>query len=297
MSHNISERKSVNDDCCYRRLENNKRRVIWEITSKCNLACKHCFVNTNTGKDVDTDSCIRVINLFSEMNDIGKIMITGGEPFLREDIFTILEHIRKKMPDAVIDLTTNMTMLDSDKIKKLRKLQIDELTVSLDGIGNIHDEIRGKKGCFDKTVENIKSALNEGLYIDIVSVISAYNVNSMDVIADFVSKLKCSSLTFSKIIERSEKKIEDKVLIQYNKEFELKVAELRKKYNGILPIRIVGEKHTGQKICCKKDIISISAEGWIERCLLSNDRLLKNNIKDENLTSEMFNFTNEIRCF
>jgi MoaA/NifB/PqqE/SkfB family radical SAM enzyme len=95
MIQDVSERLSINELCCYRNILNNKKRLIWEITSKCNLSCKHCFINTNLNKDISFQECLKIIDMLKKNKMFGKVMITGGEPFIREDIFELLLYIKK----------------------------------------------------------------------------------------------------------------------------------------------------------------------------------------------------------
>jgi MoaA/NifB/PqqE/SkfB family radical SAM enzyme len=290
MKKNISERKSKDEQCCYRSLENGKKRLVWEITSRCNLSCRHCFVNTNSTDDIELVYCMKVIDYIREANNFGKIMLTGGEPFIRTDIFDILSYIKKSIPDIIVDLTTNMTLLDESKILKLHKIGIDELTVSLDGVGEKHDKIRGMTGCFEKVIRNIESALRNRLYIDIVCVVSSLNVYDLEEIADMVFTLKCSSLTFSGLIDRNDKSIDDTVFL--NKEQTIEafniIKKIRLKYINKMPVRVVGFTERHFSFCNKNNIVSISSDGWIERCLLSQKKIYRMNIKNSDLNLDSF---------
>ena len=88
----------------------------WDINNECNLNCMHCRVSEKN--DSEKLSLKEAKQLLSELwyNGTTMLNLSGGEPFLRKDIFEILDYT-KKFEDIVI--TTNCTLLDEDKCKKL----------------------------------------------------------------------------------------------------------------------------------------------------------------------------------
>lgn len=123
----------------------------WDINNECNLNCKHCRVSEkNTNKEELTLKQAK--ELLSQLYYCGtrKLNISGGEPFLRKDIFEILT-FASNFEDIVI--TTNCTLLNEEKCKRLSKYPNIRLSISLDGMEEIHDKFRGKKGTFKKVIE------------------------------------------------------------------------------------------------------------------------------------------------
>lgn len=125
----------------------------WDINNDCNLNCKHCRVLEKNTKDEEL-SLKEAKELLSQLYYCGttKLNISGGEPFLRKDIFEILDFTRK-FDDIVI--TTNCTLLDEEKCKKLETYPNVRLSISLDGMEEIHDKFRGRKGTFKKVTETL----------------------------------------------------------------------------------------------------------------------------------------------
>lgn len=124
----------------------------WDINNECNLNCKHCRVSEKN--DNEKLSLREAKNLLSELwyNEITMLNLSGGEPFLRKDIFQILDYAQK-FEDIVI--TTNGTLLDEEKCKKISTYKNIKLSISLDGLEETHDKFRRKKGAFKKVIDTL----------------------------------------------------------------------------------------------------------------------------------------------
>ena len=122
----------------------------WDINNECNLNCKHCRVSEKN--DNEKLSLKEAKSLLAECwyNGITMLNLSGGEPFLREDIFEILDYA-EKFEDIVI--TTNGTLLNEEKCKKLSTYKNIKLSISLDGLEETHDKFRRKKGAFKKVID------------------------------------------------------------------------------------------------------------------------------------------------
>ena len=122
----------------------------WDINNECNLNCKHCRVSEKN--DNEKLSLKEAKSLLSECwyNGITMLNLSGGEPFLRDDIFEILDYA-EKFEDIVI--TTNGTLLNEEKCKKLSTYKNIKLSISLDGLEETHDKFRRKKGAFKKVID------------------------------------------------------------------------------------------------------------------------------------------------
>lgn len=124
----------------------------WDINNECNLNCKHCRVSEKN--DNEKLSLKEAKNLLAECwyNGITMLNLSGGEPFLRNDIFEILDYAQK-FEDIVI--TTNGTLLNDEKCKNLSEYKNIKLSISLDGLEETHDKFRRKKGAFKKVVDTL----------------------------------------------------------------------------------------------------------------------------------------------
>ncbi len=129
-----------------------------ELTNRCDLHCKMCWFygecgigDNYQGLELSTDEVFSLVDQLSKNKP--QIYIGGGEPFLREDLFIILEYVKRH--DLVVSFTTNGTLFDQRKIEMLVTLGIDQVTFSIDGDEKLHDQIRGE-GTFQKVTSAVK---------------------------------------------------------------------------------------------------------------------------------------------
>ncbi|MBI5194718.1 MAG: methyltransferase domain-containing protein [Nitrospirae bacterium] len=160
-------------------------------TMQCNLRCKHCLVSA--GKELKDELTGKEIKkLVDEAIELGvkRFYITGGEPFMKDDIFEVIKYITKEKNKELI-IQTNATLFDDKKISALKDFKSPLLTIqaSLEGPdAKIHDSIRGK-GSFNKAVEGVKKLIDIGITPVIATAISKYNEDSVTDTSKFLSTL------------------------------------------------------------------------------------------------------------
>lgn len=173
-------------------------KVNFDITYKCNLSCRHCYYYSNNfkqkrSKDPSLSKVKKIIDKIDEAH-IKIIHFLGGEPFMRKDIFEIIEYARKKGLKVVVN--TNGTLLNEEKLSKLRDLDCS-LNISIDGgCAKTHELIRGK-GNFERIIKNIKLAVRYGINVQLNSVINRLNFKELPNIIVLANKLKIRNLTIS----------------------------------------------------------------------------------------------------
>ncbi|MFH1181021.1 MAG: radical SAM protein [bacterium] len=131
------------------------RGMVYEITDLCNSRCRHCSIwRQKPAPNPLTPAEIEKIFQDPFFRNLKEVIITGGEPMVRPDLEEIVFILRKYIhPDAIISLSTN-GILPERAIKAIKTFLAAGMRlvagVSLDGIGQKHDEIRGIKGNFQK---------------------------------------------------------------------------------------------------------------------------------------------------
>ena len=129
-------------------------KIPLNITRKCNLKCKHCF-NDAGNLDSEELTTAELFRLINQMRESGTFFLTigGGEPLLREDLFEVIKYARENF--IAVSIVTNGLLLNEEIVKKLNTLNLDTITVSIDGLEKNHDQIRGE-GSFKKAINKIK---------------------------------------------------------------------------------------------------------------------------------------------
>ncbi|MFH1721842.1 MAG: radical SAM protein [Candidatus Altiarchaeota archaeon] len=154
------------------------RSVDFAPTYKCNLKCEHCFAS-----DLEDESRPKMT-----LNDYGRVAkearklgaihfaFQGGEPTILPELEDLIKAISPSR--SLVSITTNATTLDVGRIKKIKKLGVDILTVSLDSsLPKEHDSFRGAIGTHQKAIDTIDNALAQGLSVCINTMVSHQNIN------------------------------------------------------------------------------------------------------------------------
>jgi heme b synthase len=153
------------------------RLVAWETTRRCNLACKHCRAVAEDHPYDNELSTQEAFTLLDQIRETGTpiIILTGGEPLLREDIFDIAAYGHRIGLRMV--MAPNGTLLTPDIVEKLKASGIQRISISLDGASpRTHDEFRGLTHAFDDAIRGIHYARDAGLEFQINTTITKTNL-------------------------------------------------------------------------------------------------------------------------
>lgn len=186
-------------------MENNLSRLYLSVTNACNIRCKHCF--RRAGMTMDGELKIEEFRkiLESSVNAVAskQVSITGGEPFMRKDLFDILD-ITKELGLSV-DLSTNGLLLNEEIIHKLAEYDnIFYMQISVDGITkDSYEFIRGKN-TYDKLIQNL-SIIKDSQFlqqIDLMMIYLATPRNYMEIpaIPEFARKYGFDKIAIGEIL-------------------------------------------------------------------------------------------------
>jgi heme d1 biosynthesis radical SAM protein NirJ len=139
--------------------------VIWNLTRRCNLACKHCY---SISADRVFPGELSTPAIFGVMEDLRRfgvpaLILSGGEPLLRPDIWEI--SARARALGFAVALSTNGVSIDERTIDRVVAAQYDYVGISLDGIGAVHDRFRRKPGAFAASLAAVRSCVRRGLKV------------------------------------------------------------------------------------------------------------------------------------
>jgi putative heme d1 biosynthesis radical SAM protein NirJ2 len=163
--------------------------ISWNTTKACNLRCKHCYRDAGT-KSENELSLEEARSLLREIKLAGfKILVlSGGEPLLREDIFEITSYARELNLRVV--LGTNGTLITREVAERLKETGVARIGVSLDSKDpKLHDGFRGINGSFRKVLEGIDALKQVGLEFQIHTTVTKYNYKEIHSLIDFVIDL------------------------------------------------------------------------------------------------------------
>ena len=159
----------------------NLRLVAWEVTRNCNLSCIHCRASATMGPysgELDTPSAFTLLDQIATVgNPI--VILTGGEPLLRPDIFDIAAYGTEKGLRMV--MAPNGTLITETTARKLVNAGIQRISISLDGATKErHDKFRGVTGAFEGALRGLKLAKEAGLEFQINTTVTQTNLDEID---------------------------------------------------------------------------------------------------------------------
>jgi len=144
-----------------------------QLTSRCNLRCRHCYIGDDTPRELSSAQVRSVLKEFEEMQGL-RVLITGGEPLLHSRF----DEINEMLPDLFLRkvLFTNGVLLKKDV---LNRLKVHEIQVSIDGMQAAHDALRGA-GTWDIALGAVRRALDAGFEVSVSTMVHPGNRGDFD---------------------------------------------------------------------------------------------------------------------
>ena len=171
--------------------------VIWNLVRRCNLACMHCY---SISADVDFPGELSTDEVLSVMHDlkafgVPALILSGGEPLLRKDIFEIAAHA--KSMGFYTALSTNGTLIDEPLAMRICETGFDYVGISLDGLADTHDRFRRKKGAFEKSLGALRLLRDMGVKVGVRFTLTRDNAADFEPLLDLVDAERIPRFYFS----------------------------------------------------------------------------------------------------
>lgn len=153
--------------------------VIWNLTRRCNLKCKHCYT---VSADVDFPGELTDRQARDTLEDIGRfrvpaLILSGGEPLLRQDLFELAQRARQLA--RVLALSTNGTAVIGAKADRVADIGFDYVGISIDGIGTVNDHFRGVIGAYEQALAGVRSCKRRGIKVGLRFTITDDNAHQL----------------------------------------------------------------------------------------------------------------------
>jgi pseudo-rSAM protein/SPASM domain protein len=160
--------------------------VVWNTTKRCNLYCEHCYAAADQEGAQNELSTAEGKALIDDLAEFGVpvLLFSGGEPLVREDLTELVSYAA----DAGIRpvLSTNGTLLTRENARELKAAGLKYAGVSVDGLPERNDRIRGEEGAFDAAVRGIEACLDVGLKTGLRYTITEHNVDDLAGVVDLL---------------------------------------------------------------------------------------------------------------
>lgn len=220
--------------------------VSWNITKKCNLRCAHCYIDstvpkhslTDSVEELTTDECLGIIDQIAAVNPRIILILTGGEPLLRRDLFDLIKYSKDK--GMTVFLGTNGCLFDADVVSRLRDSGIAGVGISLDSLSSrVHDTFRCTKGAWDGAVRAAMLCREQGVAFQIQTTATNSNIDEIPDIIRYAKKIGASAFQlFFLVCTGRGQGLTDITPAQYEEAL-TKLYEIQKDFNGAM---LVGAK-------------------------------------------------------
>lgn len=172
------------------RFDRAPRRVYWEITRACDLACRHCRAEAAPAPDPAELTGGEGLRLLERLAAFGPlrphVIFTGGDPLKRADLFPLIDRARA-LGLGVSVAPSATPLLTPAAIRRLRAAGVEAISLSLDGSTSArHDAFRGVAGCFDRTLAAAAAAHEAGLPFQVNTLVSEETLGDMPAIHGLV---------------------------------------------------------------------------------------------------------------
>jgi MoaA/NifB/PqqE/SkfB family radical SAM enzyme len=174
-----------------RTIGDSPRLVFYEVAQVCDRFSNHCRDGTQPGPhpaELTTQQSLRLIDELTEFPVPPRLILTGGDPFKRADIFELVNHAARKQLDVAITLSAAPLMTPT-ALRRLRCAGIAGVAVSIDGADSrTHDAVRGTKDSYYRSLQILNDARAEGIATQVNTTITPANLGQIDRMAELFAR-------------------------------------------------------------------------------------------------------------
>ncbi len=223
-----------------------------QITNKCNLRCRHCYIGNGGIDELSVKQIKETLKEFEQMQGL-RVLITGGEPLLHSKF----EEVNEMLPQFSIRkvLFTNGLLLK----ERIKKLNVEEIQVSIDGLEDAHDSLRGK-GAFKAAMKAVNLSLDYGFHVSIATMVHPGNLDDFEEMERLFKDMGIREWTVDVPCITGR--------LKENREFQIRPEEggkyLRYGYGG-------GIHTSASGFACGLHLMAVMADGKVAKCTFYSD--------------------------
>lgn len=163
--------------------------VIWNLTRRCNLRCRHCYTTSADTHFPGELSHEQAMGVLEDLKGYGipALILSGGEPLSRFDFFELATRARE-LNFRHLSLSTNGTLINAENADRIADLGFDYVGVSLDGLGAMNDWFRGLDGAFEAALTGVRALLVRGVKIGLRFTITKDNAEQLPAMMDLCDR-------------------------------------------------------------------------------------------------------------
>lgn len=199
VSRLISGRAEPGDALRYRAGER-RPVVVLNLTRACNLRCVHCYATATPGPAADELGPDELRAVIADLADYGvpALLLSGGEPLMRDDLEAVAAFAVEK--GLRVAVSTNGTLIDAERARRLAGAGVVYVGVSLDGIGETNDRFRGVEGAYERALAGVEAARAAGLRVGVRFTMTRANVEQVPAVIELVRERGIPRLCFYHLV-------------------------------------------------------------------------------------------------
>ncbi|MBH15801.1 MAG: radical SAM domain protein, coenzyme PQQ synthesis protein E [Gemmatimonadetes bacterium] len=214
--------------------------VAWNLTKRCNLACAHCYISAGSwhaqDSELPTKECMRILNEILDLNPNPMLILTGGEPLLRDDLEAIADEASSK--GATVVIGTNGTGLTETRIDSLMKSGVKGVAVSVDSLrADYHDRFRHGGGALRETQEAVGRCAEKNLDFVIQTTVTSGNRHELKDLAKWAADAGAISFNVYFVVPTGRAERMKGMNSAENEEVLKELVSLEKIYRGTMMVR------------------------------------------------------------
>jgi radical SAM protein with 4Fe4S-binding SPASM domain len=275
---------------------------VWEITLKCDLACRHCGSRAGHARsdELTTEQCLDLVRQMAELG-VKEVTLIGGEAYLRDDWTEIVREIKKYGMSAT--MTSGGRGITKERAEEAARAGLESVSISLDGLEATHDRLRGVEGSFRSALESLKNLRAAGIRVACNTQINRLSVPDLPELLELIAQAGVHSWQIQLTVAMGRAADEPEVLLQPYDLLELfpLLARLKERmvalgvrlwpgnnigYFGPYETLLKGTMPRGHMASCGagRSTLGIEADGAIKGCpSLPTDAWTGGNIRDNSL--------------
>ncbi|MGL5069028.1 MAG: radical SAM/SPASM domain-containing protein [Sarcina sp.] len=272
------------------------------ITQECNKKCKHCYQHSYLQKGLPINKLKSIIDEFvilvKEYSDSkgarfsGQVNITGGEPFVREDIWELLNYIKEV--NLSFAILSNGSLFTNDLVKRLKDYKPVFVQVSIEGSKKTNDDIRGE-GSYEETERAVKLLKKHDIYSLVSFTASNLNYREFPEAVKFAKKAKASKVWTDRYVQtygeeseiRSLNKEELREYVRIIKTEELKANPKVIKIAGDRSLQFLNGESKSYSCGAGKNLIIVTESGNVMMCRRLD--IVAGNLNEKSMSEIYFN--------
>lgn len=214
--------------------------VAWNLTRRCNLECAHCYISAGPWQaredELSTAECLQILDQVLAVNSNPMLILTGGEPLVRDDLEQIVE--RAADAGATVVLGTNGTLVTAERVESLKEAGLLGVAVSVDSLDpRYHDRFRHGDGALEQTLHAVEILREARLDFIVQTTVTRGNRNDLGALAAWAAERGAVSFNVYFVVQTGRASGMEGLRPEENEEVLRELAKLEREYRGRMMVR------------------------------------------------------------